>query len=175
MQAPRSADWGPTTETTAGRPHLKPRVGGCEPGAEASCPPHRPKAADLPGAHATLILSAAERPAVPHSVPKQLDQLASLLTQAQSTRKTGCMQLGPKAADLPAPLDSVPKQLIPPATHTTYSQSCGKTGRVRPRPKATDQLIKRLAAGQGPHLKVPVLNNSYRAPAHRALQGLLAL
>ena len=35
--------------------------------------------------------------------------------------------------------------------------------------------INGLAACKGPHLKAPVLNNSYLAPVHRARQGLLAL
>ena len=46
------------------------------------------------------------------------------------------------------------------------------------RPKAGDQprkWINGLAAHPRPHLKAPVLNNSHLAPAHRALQGLLAL
>ena len=46
------------------------------------------------------------------------------------------------------------------------------------RPDALDQLhipIKGLAAGQKPDLKALVLNNSHLAPAHRALQDLLAL
>ena len=43
------------------------------------------------------------------------------------------------------------------------------------RPKAADQLINGLAACEGPHLKALVLNKSYLAPAHRALQGILAL
>ena len=46
LPAPRLADWGPTPETPAGRPHLKPRVGAHAPGAEASCPTHRPKVED---------------------------------------------------------------------------------------------------------------------------------
>ena len=43
------------------------------------------------------------------------------------------------------------------------------------RPRAADPLIKGLAACEGPHIKALVLNNSYLAPVHRALQGLLAL
>ena len=42
------------------------------------------------------------------------------------------------------------------------------------RPKAADQLINGLVACEGPHLKALVLKNSYLAPAHRILQGLLA-
>ena len=45
----------------------------------------------------------------------------------------------------------------------------------RLRPKAADWLINGLAAVKGPHIKILVLNNSYLAPVHRALQGLLAL
>ena len=104
--------WPPNPETPESHPHLKPRVGGCAPGAEASCPTHRPKAAHGP------------------------DQALARVTQAQSSRKTG------------------------PAL---------------PRLKTSDRLIKGLAACQGPHLKVLVLNNSYLVPVHRVLQGLLAL
>ena len=83
-------------------------MGGCAPGAEASCTTHRPKAAD-------------------QSAPE---------TQAQRG------------------------ELV---------------GHARPRPKAADPLINGLAACKGPYLKASVLNNSYLDPAHRALQGLLAL
>ena len=89
--------WPPTPET----------LGGCALGAQASCPTHRPKAADWK--------------AIRHR---------------------------PGAVDEPG---------------------------VLPKPKAADQLINSLAACEGPHLKAPVLNNSYLAPMHRALQGLLAL
>ena len=78
--------------------------------------------------------------------------------------KTACQlttRISPKVADQPAPCDSGPEQRTS-WPHTTQAQ-------------VADWLIKRLAACQGPHLKVPVLNNSYLAPAHRALQGLLAL
>ena len=46
---------------------------------------------------------------------------------------------------------------------------------LQPRPKAANRLIKGLAACKQTHLKALVLNNSYLAPTHRALQGLLAL
>ena len=46
---------------------------------------------------------------------------------------------------------------------------------ARPRPKAADRLMNSLAACKGTHLKPPVLNNSYLALVHRALQPLLAL
>ena len=62
-----------------------------------------------------------------------------------------------------------------PAGRATQAQSSRKTGPARHRLKTADQLIKGLAATQGTHLKVPVLNNSYLVPVHRVLQGLLAL
>ena len=57
----------------------------------------------------------------------------------------------------------------------TQAKSCIWASQAQPRPKATDLLINSLAAYKEPHLKAQVLNNSYLAPAHRALQGLLAL
>ena len=48
-----------------------------------------------------------------HAVPKRLDRLAALATQAQRCRKTGRVRLGPQAADWPAPRDSVPGELVP--------------------------------------------------------------
>ena len=77
-------------------------------------------------------------------------------------RKTSRTNLtGLKAADQRA------KQLSPKAA--------GPASQGRSRPKAADLLIHGLAACEGPHLKALVLNNSYLAPVHRALQGLLAL
>ena len=83
------------------------------------------------------------------------------MNQIQSNRKTG------RGHSVPKQQTSLPCD--------TQAQSNEPASLPRPRPKAADQLIKRLAACQGPHLKVLVLNNSYLAPARRALQGLLAL
>ena len=62
-----------------------------------------------------------------------------------------------------------------PAGLVTQTQSSRPSGHTRPRPKAEDQLIKGLDVCKEPHLKAPVLSNSNLVPAHRALQGLLAL
>ena len=72
MHEPRLADWRPTPETPAGRRNLKPRWGAHtwnpgwgSPGAEASCPIHRPKAADqlaVPATQAQSNRSADQQP-----------------------------------------------------------------------------------------------------------------
>ena len=95
LRAPRLAEWGPTPETLADCPHLKPRV----------------------GAHLELSLAApSTRPkqgtrGLRDSGPKQLDQPAALVTQAQSgwigqPRKTQSQSVPP------SPCDQGPKPLI---------------------------------------------------------------
>ena len=66
-----------------------------------------------------------------------------------------------------------PKAVDPPATQPRAKAA--DLPAMRSRPKVADWLINGLAACEQPHLKALVLNNSYLAPAHRALQGLLAL
>ena len=61
----------------------------------------------------------------------------------------------------------------PAAPHTAPKQQTWPD--APPRPNAVDPLINGLAACEGPHLKAPILKNSYLVPVHRALQGLLAL
>ena len=91
----------------------------------------------------------------------------------------------PKAADRLAEQEPGPQQ--GKTGHVQLSPKAAHRPRTRPTPKALERRavcdpgpkphrqFKRLTACQGPHLKVLVLNNSYLAPAHRALQGLLAL
>ena len=78
MRARRLANWGPTHETPAGRPHLKPQVGG-HLEQRLAAPPPGPKRRTR-GQHDSVP----KRPHRPRdSSPKRLDQLAAL-SRAQS-------------------------------------------------------------------------------------------
>ena len=84
--------------------------------------------------------------------------------QARGGRPAGCMRLSPKAEDQLALCDSGPEQLTswPGATQAQSSRSADQ-------PPGCLRGITPKTTG------FEVLNNSYLAPAHRALQGLLAL
>ena len=102
LQAPRSADWGPTTETPAGRPQLGPRVGvhqeqrlaaphtSPRPQTSQQCTSLRPKAAKHPATHDSVPNGGTSAPGDSGPSPQ-----AARTTQAQSSRSAdqwpGCL------------------------------------------------------------------------------------
>ena len=138
LRAPRLAEWGPTPETT----------GGCTPGAEASCPNHRPKAGD-PRA-AGLRLKAAPQARVTQAQSGWIGLQCK--TQSQSGPLGPC-DSAPKQLDLPATRDSGPKWLECRPVRLR-PRGGDQPAPEQPRPQVADRLINSLAACEGPHLQL---------------------
>ena len=96
--------------------------------------------------------------------------------QARGGRPAGCMRLSPKAEDQLALCDSGPEQLTSQPGDTGPEQGTrwpcatqAQSSRSADQPPGCLRGITPKTTG------FEVLNNSYLAPALRALQGLLAL